>query len=54
MGTHVDAPLHYGSMCEGKPARTISDISLDELYVDGLVLDVRGKVKGGEGISLRR
>lgn len=52
MGTHVDAPLHYGSMCEGKPARTISDISLDELYVDGLVLDVRGKVKGGEGISL--
>jgi kynurenine formamidase len=52
MGTHVDAPLHYGSTCEGKPARTISDISLDELYVDALVLDLRGKVKGGEGIAL--
>jgi hypothetical protein len=24
-------------MCEGKPARTITDIGLDELFVDGLV-----------------
>ena len=23
MGTHVDAPFHYGSMCEGKPAKNI-------------------------------
>ena len=23
-GTHVDAPLHYGSTCEGRPARTIT------------------------------
>lgn len=52
MGTHVDAPLHYGSMCEGKPARTISDIDLSELFVDGLVLDLRGKVAGGEGIPV--
>lgn len=52
LGTHVDAPLHYGSMCEGKPARTITDISLDELYADGLVLDLRGRCKGGEGIEI--
>ena len=52
MGTHVDAPLHYGSMCEGQPARTISDIALEELFVDGLVLDLRGKVKAGEGIPV--
>jgi len=45
LGTHVDAPLHYGSTCEGKPARTITDISLDELYVDGIVLDLRGKTQ---------
>ena len=45
MGTHVDAPLHYGTMCEGKPARTITDIKLEELYADGLVLDLRGMVK---------
>ena len=24
LGTHVDAPLHYGSTCEGRPARTIT------------------------------
>src|SRR5882672_5055093 len=32
IGTHVDAPLHYGSKCEGKPARTIEQIELGELY----------------------
>jgi kynurenine formamidase len=52
IGTHVDAPLHYGSTCEGKPARTIEAIALDELYCDGLVLDVRADAKSGEGISV--
>jgi kynurenine formamidase len=52
MGTHVDAPLHYGSMCEGKPSRTISDIALEELFVDGLVLDLRGLCEAPNGISL--
>jgi kynurenine formamidase len=51
LGTHVDAPLHYGSTCEGKPARTITDIGLDELFVDALVLDLRDKVKPAEGIT---
>ncbi|WP_340646041.1 cyclase family protein [Phenylobacterium sp.] len=51
LGTHVDAPLHYGSTCEGKPARTISDIALEELYVDGMVLDLRGSTQG-EGITV--
>jgi kynurenine formamidase len=52
LGTHVDAPLHYGSTCEGKPARTITDIDLNELYCDGLVLDLRGLCKANEGISV--
>ncbi len=39
-------------MCEGKPARTITDIALEELYVDGLVLDLRGLVKPAEGIEI--
>ncbi len=52
IGTHVDAPLHYGSTCEGKPARTIGDIGLDELYCDGLVLDLRGTTEPGAGISV--
>src|SRR3972149_7020828 len=52
LGTHVDAPLHYGSMCEGKPARTITDLKLEELYVDAIVLDLRGKVKPAEAIEV--
>ena len=52
IGTHVDAPLHYGSHCEGKPARTIEEISLDELYCDGLVLDLRELARPLEGISV--
>jgi kynurenine formamidase len=51
-GTHVDAPLHYGSHCEGKPARTIGDLSLDELFCDTLVLDLRGQCEAGQGISI--
>jgi len=51
-GTHVDAPLHYGSRCEGKPARSISDIRIDELYCDAIVLDLRGTARPGEAITV--
>lgn len=51
-GTHVDAPLHSGSLVEGKPARTISDIDLSELYRPGMVLDVRPWAHPGEAISI--
>ena len=52
LGTHVDAPLHYGTTCEGKPSRTIGDIGLEELFCDGIVLDVRDNVLPGKGISV--
>ncbi|MBF0385344.1 MAG: cyclase family protein [Candidatus Omnitrophica bacterium] len=39
MGTHVDAPFHYGSKCEGKKAKTIEDIPLEWCYGNGVVLD---------------
>jgi len=51
-GTHVDAPLHSGRLVEGRPARTISDITLEELFRPGLVLDVREWVKPGTGIPI--
>jgi len=51
-GTHVDAPLHSGSLIAGKPARTITDIALDELYRPGLVLDVRPWARAGEEITI--
>ncbi|MAE97045.1 MAG: cyclase [Deltaproteobacteria bacterium] len=52
LGTHVDAPLHYGSTCEGEPSRTITDIELGELYCDGLVLDLRERCEPGRGIGV--
>jgi kynurenine formamidase len=52
LGTHVDAPLHYGSTCEGRPARTISDIGLEELYCEGAVLDLREDAPPGQGITV--
>jgi len=39
MGSHVDAPFHYGSTCEGKPAKKIMDIPLEWCYGSGVVLD---------------
>ena len=39
MGSHVDAPYHYGSRCEDKPAKQIEDLPLEWCYGDGVVLD---------------
>lgn len=39
MGTHVDAPFHYGSASEGKPSKKISDVPLEWCYGNGVVLD---------------
>jgi kynurenine formamidase len=51
-GTHVDAPLHYGTRCEGKPSRTITDIAIEELFCEAVVLDVRGMAGPGEAIPV--
>lgn len=39
--THVDAPWHYGPLCEGQPARTIDQMPLDWFYGPAVVIDVR-------------
>jgi kynurenine formamidase len=46
-GTHLDAPYHYGSMCEGKPARTIDQVPLEWCYGPGVALDMRHIPPGG-------
>ena len=40
-GTHVDSPLHFGPIVEGKPARTIDELPLEWFYQDGVRLDLR-------------
>src|SRR3989338_6064026 len=49
-GTHVDAPYHFGTLCEGKPARKIDEMPLDWYFSDGVVLDFTFK-KPGEAIT---
>lgn len=39
MGSHVDAPFHFGSKCQGKPAKKIEDLPLDWCYGPGVRLD---------------
>lgn len=48
LGTHVDAPWHYGSTCAGQRAKTVDQIPLEELYCPGVVLDLTAK-KGTAG-----
>lgn len=52
IGTHVDAPWHYGSTCEGKKARTIEQIDLQELYCEGIVLDLSHKRGSSSAITV--
>jgi len=39
MGTHVDAPYHYGSRSEGKPSKKIEELPLEWCFGPGVVLD---------------
>lgn len=45
-GTHMDAPWHYGTTSEGRPARTIDEIPLEWCCGDGVVLDFTHRKKG--------
>ncbi len=43
--THVDAPWHYNSTIQGKPARTIDQLPLEWFFNDGVVLDMTGRTE---------
>lgn len=45
-GTHVDAPLHYGPLSEGREAKSIDQVPLEWCCGPGVVLDVRDKHAG--------
>ena len=44
--THVDAPWHYNSTIQGKPAQTIDELPLEWFFSDGVVLDFTAKAPG--------
>lgn len=52
LGTHVDAPWHYGSTCNGARAKTVDEIPLSDLYLDGVVIDLSHLRGTGEGITV--
>jgi kynurenine formamidase len=47
-GTHMDAPLHYGPLSGGVPAKSIDQVPLEWCYGPGLRLDVRHVPPGQE------
>lgn len=40
-GNHIDAPYHFGPLCEGRPARTIDEVPLEWCIGPGVRLDFR-------------
>ena len=51
MGTHMDAPFHYGPRADGAPPRTIDEVPLDWCYAPGVRLDLTHK-RAGETIDV--
>jgi kynurenine formamidase len=44
--THLDAPWHYNSHVEGKPAATIDELPLERFFGPGVVLDFQDRGDG--------
>lgn len=44
--THIDAPYHYNSTIQGKPAQTIDKLPLEWFFGDGVKLDMQHKEDG--------
>jgi kynurenine formamidase len=44
--THVDAPWHYNSVIQGKPAARIDELPLEWFFAPGVVLDMTSKADG--------
>lgn len=51
LGTHVDAPWHYGSTSGEKEAMTVDEIPLEDLFCDTFVLDFSRKKGSGAAIT---
>jgi kynurenine formamidase len=44
--THIDAPWHYNSRIQGRPAATIDELPLEWFFSGGVVLDMTAKADG--------
>lgn len=41
MGTHIDAPYHFGPYCSNKKAKTIDELPVEWFYGNAIKLDLR-------------
>ena len=48
----MDAPYHSGNTIEGKPARKIHEIDVQELFCPGMVLDMRPCAKPNTAFTI--
>ena len=48
--THLDAPYHYNSMIQGKPAETIDELPISQFYGPGVVVDASAN-EDGEAVT---
>ncbi len=46
-GTHIDAPHHYGPICEGEPAKKVSELPLHWFNCNGVLLSCIGDLTNG-------
>lgn len=44
--THLDAPWHYNSTIDGKPAMKVDELPLEWFFSDGVVFEMRHKADG--------
>jgi kynurenine formamidase len=51
MGTHIDAPFHYGPTVQGEMGKTIDELPLEWFFNPAIKLDMRHK-KPGEYITI--
>ncbi len=47
-GTHLDAPAHFGTKCEGRKPKSIDEIPLEWCYGNGVLLSFYNKAPGEE------
>jgi kynurenine formamidase len=51
--THLDAPYHYNSTIQGRPAQTIDEIPLNHFFGPGVVVDATGR-EDGDAVTLEQ
>jgi len=51
--THLDAPYHYNSTIQGRPAETIDELPLEWFFAPGVVIDALGR-DDGDAVTLEQ